>query len=164
MIRFRLLAALAVLFVAPGAAQVTRPLPVITPMTASPQALPRLAPMEVDNDPITKVMTLEEANALIAKLKNERREKSIELKNALDRIDQMTKFGGSLVSAYCEGITMSRNTAGASENCAASGYNCDKVSGTCFRQATMGDHCAPNFNLDPASKSCVPATTPPVEL
>jgi hypothetical protein len=156
MIRFRLIAALAVLFVAPGAAQVTRALPPVTPMTVSPQAMPKLTPMEVDRDALTKVMTPEEVKALQSKL----RETRIELRQAIERIDQMTKLGGSLVKAYCEpGTQMSRNTAGASEDCAASGYACDQVSGTCHRRALNTTMCATGFVMNEGS--CVtPASIP----
>jgi len=149
MTRFRLVAALAVLLVAPGAAQVTRP--VIQPLVISP--LPQVAPLEVDDNSVTKAMTLEEANALIAKLKKDRSEKSLELRAALERINEMTKFGGSLVQAYCTSDTMSRNSAGASENCAASGYSCDSVSGLCHRRATISGHCAEGFLFD--NNACV---------
>jgi hypothetical protein len=149
MTRFRLVAALALLLVAPGAAQVTRP--VIQPVVISP--LPQIAPLEVDDNHITKVMTLEEANALIAKLKEERREKSLELRAALERINEMTRFGGSLVQAYCTSDTMSRNSAGASEDCAAGGYNCDRVSGLCHRRAAISDHCAEGFLFN--ANACV---------
>jgi hypothetical protein len=160
MIRLRLIAALAVLFVAPGAAQVTNSLPPLTPMTVSPQAMPQFTPLQVDRDATTKILTADEAKAQIAKLENEQRETRIQLKAALERIEQMTKIGGSQVQAYCEpGTTMSRNTAGASENCATSGFACDKVSGLCHRRAVNTEMCAIGYVA--YQGSCVtPASMP----
>ena len=50
--------------------------------------------------------------------------------------------GGSQVHAYCETETLSRNTAGASNDCAASGYTCESVSGLCRTSAANSSQCA----------------------
>ncbi len=69
MIRIRLMAAaLAVFFVAPGAAQVMRPLPPISQLPTTVQPSPQLTTLEVDDDAVTRAMTIEEATKLIAKL------------------------------------------------------------------------------------------------
>ena len=72
----------------------------------------------------------------------------------LARIDEMTRMGGSLVTAHCEGL-LSVNTAGASENCAASGYTCASVSGLCHRQCNVTSECAPSFVCDTGEHRCV---------
>lgn len=77
-------------------------MPRITPLPMPAERLPQVTPFEVDSDPITKVMTIEEANALIEKLKTERRETNTKLRDALATIEQMTSRPGSLVRAYCE--------------------------------------------------------------
>ncbi len=87
----------------------------------------------------------------------------MKLTAAVQRIEDMTKFGGSLVQAYCASHTLSRNTAGATEDCAVSGYTCDQVSGACHRRATMSDHCGPGHLFDPTRTSCVSDRTPPPE-
>ena len=50
--------------------------------------------------------------------------------------------GGSQVHAYCETETLSRNSAGASNDCAASGYKCEAVSGLCLTSAGNSSQCA----------------------
>jgi len=136
------LALLALLFVTPALAQVmqVQALPRTTPLPMPAQALPELAPLEVDSDPVTKAMTLEDATALIAKLKADRREVNVKLTNALGTIEQMTTRGGSLVRAYCESPSLSRNTAGASEGCGR--YICGDVDGLCKKTCVVTDDCA----------------------
>jgi len=68
---------------------------------------------------------------------------------------EMTRAGGSLVRAMCVSPTLSRNTAGAEENCAASGYTCASVEGTCHRQCTSTDQCAAGFVCDIGERRCV---------
>lgn len=53
-----------------------------------------------------------------------------------------TGKGGSQVHAYCETATLSRNTAGAGNDCAASGYTCEPVSGLCRTSAVNSSQCA----------------------
>jgi hypothetical protein len=77
------------------------------------------------------------------------------LSDAMARIDQMTKLGGSLVKAYCESETMSKSTAGASEDCATSGYRCSSVEGTCYRQCNVSTECAGGFVCDTGVNRCV---------
>lgn len=65
-----------------------------------------------------------------------------------------TRKGGSLVHAYCEIPTMSANSAGARNDCAASGYACEPVGGMCHTMARSSDDCAPGFLMD--VDHCVP--------
>lgn len=70
------------------------------------------------------------------------------------QLDAWTSKGGSQVHAYCETETLSRSTAGASNDCAASGYRCEPVSGLCRTSARDTAECAPYFLLD--GNRCVP--------
>ncbi len=71
------------------------------------------------------------------------------------RLAEMTRQGGSLVQAYCETPTMSRNTAGASNDCAIAGYGCEPVSGLCRTSATSSAQCAAGFVYCSTNSSCV---------
>ena len=105
--------------------------------------------------------------AQISRLKREKRELRVQLQTTLAdlqglraRLDEMTRAGGSLVTAQCVGPALSRNTAGAEENCAASGYACEPVSGLCRRQCNVSTDCAPYFLCDTGAHRCVPPPPP----
>lgn len=173
-----LLSLLALVLVAPVVAQVAPiRIPVMRPVTVEPLPAPvavepiapiAVAPSEaptfdVTNDP-------EKARALINKLKAEKRALREamtvtlgDLQNARTTIDEMTRLGGSLVRAQCVSETLSRNTAGASENCAASGYLCGGVEGTCMRQCTSSTQCAGGFVCDTGAARCVVPAVSDVE-
>lgn len=70
------------------------------------------------------------------------------------QLEAWTRKGGSQVHAYCETPTLSANSAGARNDCAASGYACEPVSGLCRTMARTSNDCAPGFlmNVD----RCVP--------
>lgn len=70
------------------------------------------------------------------------------------QLAEWTRKGGSLVHAYCETPTLSANSAGARNDCAASGYGCEPVSGMCRTMARSSDDCAPGFLMD--VDHCVP--------
>jgi len=70
------------------------------------------------------------------------------------QLAEYTRRGGSLVHAYCETRTVSRNTAGASNDCARDGYTCEPVSGLCRTSANDSDQCSDGFLLD--IDHCVP--------
>lgn len=70
------------------------------------------------------------------------------------QIDEMTRAGGSLVTAYCASREISRNTAGAEENCYADGYTCAPVSGLCRTSSSSSDDCAPGFVHYPELGRC----------
>jgi hypothetical protein len=108
-------------------------------------------------------MTPETARAAIAKLKA----KNLELKKQMtltlgdlqalrSQLDEMTRSGGSLVHAQCVSASLSRRTdGGGEENCAASGYMCAPVEGTCRRSCTSSDQCAGGFVCDIGAARCV---------
>ena len=70
------------------------------------------------------------------------------------QLAEYTRHGGSLVHAYCETETVSRNTAGARNDCAPTGYKCEPVSGLCRTSANDSLQCADGFLLD--VDHCVP--------
>jgi hypothetical protein len=70
------------------------------------------------------------------------------------QLQEYTQRGGSLVHAYCETPTVSRNTAGARSDCAPTGYRCEPVSGLCRTSANDSNQCADGFLLD--VDRCVP--------
>jgi len=73
------------------------------------------------------------------------------------QLAEMTRHGGSLVHAYCETRTVSRNTAGDRNDCARNGYTCEAVSGLCRTSANDSDQCSDGFLLD--VDHCVPQPT-----
>lgn len=101
--------------------------------------------------------------AQIARLKKDKRELRLQLnasvadlQAARKTLDEMTRAGGSLVTAQCASPALSRNSAGAEENCAASGYGCEPVSGLCRRMCSTSDQCASGFLCDTGAQRCVP--------
>jgi hypothetical protein len=157
--RIRLAVMLAALVVTPALAQVLQVQPIQRPIAVQP-----IQPVVVDNDVAEKVMTLEDAQKRIAKLQSDKRELNLQLSDstaklneALATIDQWTKKGGSLVHAYCESDEVSRNSAGATENCAASGYRCAEVEGTCRKSCNVTTDCAGYHICDTGKHVCVRA-------
>ena len=72
------------------------------------------------------------------------------------RINEFTRLGGSEVHAYCPTGTTSRNTAGATADCASlGGYTCEEVSGLCRTQCQTTDMCAPGWTCDTGAQQCV---------
>ena len=139
--------------------------PAETPATvaAPAQAMPELQvapPAEaLTFDP---ALTPETARAAISRLQARIRELRGqmgvtlgELQGLRSQLDEMTRAGGSLVRASCASPALSRNSAGAEENCHATGYVCGAVEGLCFRQCTSTSQCAPGFACDIGAARCV---------
>lgn len=143
---------LGLLFVTPAIAQIVQVQP-IQP-TVPIIRIPSIA-AEQNEDLANKAMTIEEARARISQLAKEKREANAKLKEALARIDEMTKPGGSLVRAYCASSDISRNTAGAEENCATTGYVCGEVAGVCKAQCATSNDCAGGYTCDVPQARCV---------
>ena len=72
------------------------------------------------------------------------------------QLEAWTGKGGSLVHAYCETPSLSRNSAGASNDCATSGYNCEPVSGLCRTSAANSSECAAGYNWCVYGNRCIP--------
>jgi hypothetical protein len=77
------------------------------------------------------------------------------LKHLEDQVRAMTKPGGRLVRSYCDGDSMSRNTAGAENNCASRGYACEPVSGLCYARCSNNYQCALGWVCDAGAANCV---------
>lgn len=138
------LALLALLIVTPALAQVMPTIQRIQP--TQPVRVTRIPEMaaEPNSDFASRTMTIEDARARIAQLMKEKRAANEKLKEALHKIDEMTKRGGSLVRAYCSDKFTSRNTAGGEQKCER--YTCNDVSGLCNTSATSSAGCAPGFS------------------
>lgn len=93
--------------------------------------------------------------ALYRKEAGKNRELRAEVQSLTQRIAEMTRPGGSLVQAYCESNSVSRNTAGARSDCAASGFACEQVSGLCRTSARSTSDCAAGFVYCATNASCV---------
>jgi len=168
MTRIHVLALMVLALAIPAAAQVMQ---VQLPQVQRPQVAPPVilvAPQaqtgELSFDP---ALDPDKARALIAKLRGEKRalrdQMAVtlgDLQTARSTIDEMTRAGGSLVLAQCVSASLSRRTdGGGEENCAASGYNCSAVEGTCRRQCTSSDQCAGGFVCDIGAARCVVPVT-----
>lgn len=144
------LALLALLLVTPAAAQLVMQ-PIQRPIALPPATAPGM--LQSNSDVAERTMTIEQARARIAQLQRDKREADARLAEALATIEQMTSRGGSLVRAYCEGRSLSRNTAGASEDCGR--YACGEVDGLCRKSCTASRDCAANYSCD--SGQCLTA-------
>lgn len=150
------LALLALLIVTPALAQVmVQPIQKVQPIPTVPIVRAPDMTVQQNNDAANKVMTIEEARARISQLTQEKRAANEKLKEALARIDEITKPGGSLVRAYCASPALSRNTAGAEENCSSTGYVCGEVAGLCKTQCTTSNDCAAGYTCDVPQARCV---------
>jgi hypothetical protein len=137
------LALLALVLVTPALAQMqVQRMP--RPMVVQP--IPQELTVQPNSDVADKLMTVEEAKAVIARLRAEKRDINGKLTEALATIEQMTKRGGSLVRAYCETPELSRNTAGGSEGCGR--YKCGEVDGLCKKSCTVSEDCSSGYACD----------------
>jgi hypothetical protein len=119
------------------------------------------APLSAQNVGTVRPMAAPNINAIQVDYKQQwekEREKNQQLRaeNATlqGQLAEWTRKGGSLVHAYCETPTMSVNSAGAHNDCAANGYGCEPVSGLCRTVARSSMDCAPGFLMD--VDHCVP--------
>jgi hypothetical protein len=71
------------------------------------------------------------------------------------QLDSYTSRTGTRVTAYCETPTLSRNTAGASNDCSRNGFGCEPVSGLCRTQAHSSDECAAGYVYCSLHDNCV---------
>lgn len=71
------------------------------------------------------------------------------------QLDSYTSRTGTHVTAYCETPTLSRTTAGASNDCSRTGFGCEPVSGLCRTQAHSSDECAAGYVYCSLHNNCV---------
>ena len=123
----------ALLFAAASDAQT----PPVKPMVIQPLQVAQPSQLE-SNLPEHRIAKLEAENRAL-------QEENIRLR---EQNRALTELGGSQVRAYCPSAQVSRNTAGAENNCGSSGYNCEPVSGLCHTSCNTGAECAEGFNCD----------------
>lgn len=126
---------------------------------ASAQTVPRVRATPVPSTagvpaPIS-TDALKDYRALYEKEAEKNRQLRSEVASLTQRVAELTRPGGSLVQAYCETATLSRNTAGASNDCATGGYACEPVSGLCRTRAASSTDCASGFTYCAKYSSCV---------
>jgi hypothetical protein len=148
MTRAGLVGIAALVLVTPALAQVINVQRIPTPNIIQVQPQDEETSTAIVTDPA-------KARETIIRLNREKRELNAKLTEALATIDQYTAKGGSLVHSYCESEDVSRSTAGATENCAESGYRCAPVEGTCRRTCNVTTDCAGYFTCDTAAHVCV---------
>jgi hypothetical protein len=132
----------------------------LTSVAASAQNTPMPAPAAAPRPMIVPQMTHAAEIDFQAQYRKEV-EKNKQLRSENDSLHRQlleyTQRGGSLVHAYCETETVSRNTAGARNDCAPTGYRCEPVSGLCRTSANDSNQCSDGFLLD--VDHCVPRPT-----
>lgn len=69
------------------------------------------------------------------------------------QLDETVHPGGSLVKAWCESETVSRNTAGAYSDCGV--YACEPVSGLCRTSCSAAVQCRQGYVCDTSNGQCV---------
>ena len=154
--RLTLIAGLSALLVAGGLAAQIAPVQMQRPVIVQPNVQAPTAPT-AQTSPEGQ-LTYEDSERLKEALNKLRREK-LALRNQLAvtladlqtlriELDETTRKGGERVTAFCASDELSRNTAGAEENCAASGYRCAEVTGLCHRQCGTTSMCAPGYVCD----------------
>lgn len=143
--------AAAQIMVSPG---IQRPQPVVKPADNGQ------AKFDPANSPETARAEINRLSARVRDLKAQLSNTLANLQSARGELDEMRRAGGSLVTAQCVTQFLSRNTAGASEDCSASGYTCAAVSGLCHRSCTTSDMCSAGFACDIPSGRCVVANPP----
>lgn len=120
----------------------------IRPSTPTPVVAPAA-------DPAASATLVKDYESMYRKEAEKNRQLKAEVQTLTDRIAELTRHGGSLVQAYCETPSMSRNTAGASNDCAAAGFGCEPVSGLCRTTARSSDQCAAGFVYCSKYANCV---------
>ena len=123
-----------------------QPAPAVQPQVVQPVA-EQGAPQYVD-----RTAQLEAQNKHLRESNLALKQENAQLKA---RMDAMTTRGGSEVRAWCPAATVSRNTAGATANCATAGYTCEPVSGLCRTSCQTSDMCAGGFTCDVGAGKCV---------
>jgi hypothetical protein len=152
-------AGLALVILMPVAAQVRL---VKLPQATTPAATPVTAPAATTpaTTPVARPAAVP-ATALIDWQAQYRKEveknKTLRSENTSLRaqLDAYTSRTGSHVTAYCETETVSRNTAGDSNDCSRNGFRCEKVSGLCRTVAHSSDECAAGYTYCSLYNNCV---------
>lgn len=126
---------------------------------AGAQTIVPIQQLQVAPRPATQATQIDEEAMEKARLQRENARLKEENAVLKQRIEAMTSLGGSEVRAYCAAPNVSKNTAGAENNCAESGYSCDDVSGMCNTRCNSAKECAGGiYNCN--SNACTTAPPP----
>jgi hypothetical protein len=134
----------------------------VRPIRIQPVQATQVAPAPADAavtdqaaGPIQPIETVESLKAANKQLRENNKLLRAENTALKDKVTALTTPGGSLVHAYCPAKTLSRNTAGAEADCAASGYTCEDVSGLCRTTCQSSDMCAGGYTCDVGAGRCI---------
>lgn len=132
----------------------------LLPLIGTVAALALVAPVGAQVTtlrPITPELAVPQIDYRAEYEKLRARNQELRAENAALRaqLDEWSRKGGSLVHAYCDTPTLSRSSAGASNDCAASGYACEPVSGLCRTSANSSSDCAGTWIYCATTRQCV---------
>ena len=121
------------------------------------------APLAAQNVTPIRPMATPNLNSIQVDYKQQwekEREKNQQLRAAnstlQSQLAEWSRKGGSQVHAYCETPTLSANSAGSRNDCAAAGgLTCEPVSGLCRTSAASSAQCAPTYNWCVYGNRCV---------
>ncbi len=120
-----------------------------------------IPPPTTETEPAIQIFDAEKAKEEISKLRKENKKLKVQVEDLIRErnilkaeVAAYSSKGGKSVKAYCEG-SLSRNTAGASTDCAAGGYACEAVSGLCHRSCNITSECAGGFVCHTGNHTCV---------
>jgi PBP1b-binding outer membrane lipoprotein LpoB len=112
----------------------------VEPVVAAPLETVVEPTNRVNTDVVDPQGTIDKLRAKNRALKDENNRLKNEVMERDRRIAEFTSRGGSAVRAYCESENVSRNTAGATQDCGW--FACNPVSGLCYTQCTLTEHCS----------------------
>ena len=120
----------------------------IVPLAAAQQA-PVLRQVQIKPGvAVNQIDELAMCRADVERLREKSRQLEADNAALVAQVRAYREKGGSLVHAYCPAATTSRTTAGAEQDCAASGYSCEPVSGLCRTSCSVGFDCASGYTCD----------------
>jgi TolA-binding protein len=124
-----------VAFAAIASAQIVRP----GGVTTTP------APQTQNNNAAQVAPTTAQLQSEIQRLRTQVQQLTQQRDALQQQVTQMTTRGGSLVHAYCEAQSVSRNTAGARQDCGY--YACAPVTGTCNSSCNTTTECEEGYAI-----------------
>lgn len=143
--------------------------PVLAPRTATVQQVQKapeqkavadasLAPDAMRNKWLECEKSAQDLQGQLDALKTQNTSLQKDLQAAQQQLKEATHPGGSAVTAYCESWSVSRNTAGATNDCGL--YACEPVSGLCRTQCDNAGQCRENtdkisYVCDTLERQCI---------
>jgi hypothetical protein len=144
-----LLVSIGAVLCADASAQVTR----LQQIQRLPPDQPQIDQAQVDQSQVNQVQV--DYRAKYEKERARTAELRAEVAALQQRLDEWTRRDGSLVHAYCESDGVSRNSAGAYDDCGAKGYRCEPVSGLCRTSANASSDCFGSWIYCATNRQCV---------